>query len=389
MTKFFSQLLSFSLLFLFVAGLAYAGEKEKISVTVVGQGSLEGSTIEKAEKNALKNAFQLAIEQGLGTFIRSETEVANFDLVKDKIISKSEGYILGYKKLRQWDDGKILNVKIKAVVSLKQLGNDFRAMLKAVTRQIDNPVIAFVLTAWEVPEATGQKKHLEGQILIDSFQEQFKNKGFDIKAADAAREFANTGTGKLVQMASGGRQAIAKYARDANANFVARGEITATFGGTDYATGAYKWTGTISVEMIDAATGELVASYSKTVMKKFPNKTQGLSALMHSGAENASRALAKQTLETWQQYAGSGRMYNIFVSGYKSYKQKRVIKKALDKFVEIRGQTEDRKKKILSFDVIFKGSAIELEDQSVEAMEEKGLEVQDLIIEGNKVTIKL
>jgi hypothetical protein len=82
-------------------------------------------------------------------------------------------------------------------------------------------------------------------------------------------------------------------------------------------------------------------------------------------------------------------VYNIFVSGYKSYKQKRVIKKALDKFVEIRGQTEDRKKKILSFDVIFKGSAIELEDQSVEAMEEKGLEVQDLIIEGNKVTIKL
>lgn len=379
----------FALFFLDSSNDGFAQEKEKITVTVTGQGSLEDSTIEKAEKNALKNAFQLAIEQGLGTFVKSETEVANFDLVKDKIISKSEGYILGYKKLRQWDDGKILNVKIKAVVSLKQLGNDFRAMLKAVTRQIDNPVIAFVLTAWEVPEATGPKKHLEGQILIDSFQEQFKNKGFDTKAVDAAREFANTGTGKLAQVASGGRQAIAKYARDTNANFVARGEITATFGGTDYATGAYKWTGTISVEMIDAATGELVASYSKTVMKKFPNKTQGLSALMHSGAENASRALAKQTLETWQQYAGSGRVYNIFVSGYKSYKQKRAIKKALDKFVEIRGQTEDRKKKILSFDVIFKGSATELEDQSVEAMEEKGLEVQDLIIEGNKVTIKL
>jgi hypothetical protein len=389
MLRIFSHLLSLSLLVFFIASLAYSGQKEKISVTVVGQGSLEGGTIGKAEKIALKNAFQLAIEQGLGTFVKSETEIANFDLVKDKIISKSEGYVLGYKKLRQWDDGKILNIKIKAVVSLKQLGNDFRAMLKAVTRQIDNPVMAFVLTAWEVPEATGPKKHLEGQILIDSFQEQFKNKGFDIKAADDAREFANTGTGKLAQVASGGRKAIAKYARDANANFVARGEITATFGGIDPATGAYKWTGTISGEIIDAATGELVASYSKTVIKKFPNKTQGLSALMHSGAENAARVLAKQTLETWQQYAGSGRVYNIFVSGYKNYKQKRAVKKALDKFCEIRGQTEDRKKKILSIDVIFKGSATELEDKSVEAMEENGLDVQDLIIDGNKMTIKL
>ena len=120
MKKFSLRLLSLFLFVLFVLGLTYAGAKESISVTVVGQGSIENSTIEKAQKSALKNAFQLAIEQGLGTFVKSDTEVANFDLVKDKIISKSEGYILSYKKLRQWDDGKILNVKIKAVVSLKQ-----------------------------------------------------------------------------------------------------------------------------------------------------------------------------------------------------------------------------------------------------------------------------
>jgi len=387
MKKFSLRLLSLFLSVLFFFSLAYAETKERISVTVVGQGSIEGSTIEKAQKSALKNAFQLAIEQGLGTFVKSDTEVANFDLVKDKIISKSEGYILSYEKLREWDDGKILNLKIKAVVSLKQIGDDFKAMLKAVTRQIDNPVIAFVLTAWEVPEATGQKKHLEGQILIDSFQEQFKNMGFDIKAADDAREFANAGTGRLAQVASGGRQAIAEYARKANANFVARGEITATFGGIDAATGAYKWTGTISSEIIDAASGELIASYSKTVVKKFPDKTQGLSALMHSAAENAARTLAKQSLETWQQYAGSGRVYNIFVSGYKDFKQKRAIKKALDKFLEIRAQSENGK--VLSFDAIFKGSATELEDKLVEAMEENGLQVQDLVIVGSKVTIKL
>jgi len=368
---------------------AISDKKEKITVTVTGQGSIEHSNISRAEQYALKNAFQLAIEKGLGTFVKSETEVANFSLVKDKIISKSEGYILDYHKIRQWENGDMLYIKIKAVVSLKQLGDDFNTMLKTTMRQIDSPVIAFVLTAWEMPEATGPKKHLEGQVLIDAFQEQFKNKGFDIKAAGKARAFASTGTGELAHVASGGRKATAKYAREANVNFIALGEITATFGGMDPATGTYKWSGTISSEIIDASTSEIVASYSKTLIKKFPDKIQGLSALIHSGADNAAKVLAKQTLETWQQYAGSGRVYHMVISGYKNFKQKRAVKKALDTFAEIRGQNENKENNTLAFDIIFKGSIMELEDLTVEAMEGGGFEIEDLIIEGNKVIVKL
>lgn len=364
-------------------------QKEKFTVTVTGQGPIEHDNISRAEQHALKHAFQLAIEKGLGTFIKSETVVTNFSLVKDKIISKSEGYILDYHKIRQWEDSGMLNIKIKADVSLKQLGDDFKTMLKTTMRRIDSPVVAFVLTAWEMSKATGPKTHLEGQILIDAFQEQFKNRGFDIKAVDEARAFANTGTGELAQVASRGRKAIAKYARDANANFVARGEITATFGGIDSATGTYKWSGTISSEIIDTSTSEIVASYSKTIIKKFPDKTQGLSALIHSGAVNAAKVLAKQTLETWQQYAGSGRVYRVVVSGYNNFKQKRGVKKAFDRFAEIRAQKENKEKRSLAFDIIFKGSAMALEDVIVESMEADGFEIEDLIIEGNQVSLKL
>ena len=384
------KILTLSLCFtVFFVCLAASDQKEKITVTVTGQGAIEQDNISRAEQHALKHAFQLAIEKGLGTFVKSETEVKNFSLVRDKIISKSEGYILNYHKIRQWEDGGMLNIKIAADVSLKQLGDDFKTMLTTTMRRIDSPVVAFVLTAWEVSEAAGPKKRLEGQVLIDAFQEQFKNKGFDIKAADKARAFANTGTGDLAQVASGGRKAIARYARDANANFVAVGEITATFGGVDPATGAYQWFGTISSEIVDASTSEIVASYSKTLIKKFPDKTQGLFALVHSGADNAAKVLAKQTLETWQQYAGSGRIYRVVVSGYKNFKQKRAVKKAFDRFAEIRNQREDKEKACLTFDLIFKGSAMELEDLIVEEIEANGIEIQDLIVEGNQVNVKL
>ena len=351
----------------FFLSLALAQEKEQITVRVIGQASLENVSYDKALNNALKNAFQLAVEQGFGVFVKGEMKIENSYLVKDKIITESEGYIVSYKKIRQWDDGGILNLEIEAVLALKQIGDDIRSMVKTVSRQLNNPVIVFVLTAWEVPDPRLPKKHLEGQMLIDAFQEQFMKRGFDIKAADEAREFANLGTGSLAYVSSAGRKGIVKYARDANANFVARGELIATFNGMNPATGVIEWIGTISTEIIDVSTTELLASYSHTVLKAFPDRAQGLSALMHSAAENAAKALSEQTLATWQQYVGHGLVYELTVENVTSWrKQARVLLKVLDKFCEIRNKNYDRDKKKMIIDVIFKGSVTELEDNIYE-----------------------
>jgi len=355
------------LLTVLFSSLAPAQEKEQITVRVTGQASMENVTYDKALNNALKNAFQLAIEQGFGVFVKGEMKIEDSHLVKDKIITESEGYILSYKKIRQWDDGGILNLEIEAVLALKQIEEDVRSMIKALAKQLDNPVIVFVLTAWEEPDPGLPKKHVEGQMLIDAFQEQFKNRGFDIKAADEAREFANLGTGRLAYASSAGRNGIVKYARDANANFVARGELIATFNGLNPATGAIEWIGTISTEIIDVSTTELVASYSHTVLKAFPNRAQGLSALMHSAAENAAKALSKQTLTTWQQYVGHGLVYKLTVENVASWrKQAKVLLKVLDKFCDVRNKNYDRNTKKMIVDLIFKGSVTELEDNIFE-----------------------
>ncbi|MCG6918279.1 MAG: hypothetical protein LJE89_12130 [Deltaproteobacteria bacterium] len=347
--------------------LALAQEKDQITVRVTGQASLENVSYDKAINNALKNAFHLAVEQGFGVFVKGEMKIENSHLVKDKIITESEGYILSYKKIRQWDDSGILNLEIEAVLALKQIGDDIRSMVKTVSRQLDHPVIVFVLTAWEVPDPALPKKHVEGQILIDAFQEQFMKRGFDIKAADEAREFANLGTGRLAYVSSAGRKGIVKYARDANANFVARGELIATFNGLNPATAAIEWIGTISTEIIDVSTSELVASYSHTVLKAFPDRAQGLSALMHSAAENAAKALSEQTLVTWQQYVGQGLVYELTVENVTSWrKQAKVLLKVLDKFCEIRNKNYDRNTKKLIVGLRFKGSVTELEDNIFE-----------------------
>ena len=69
------KILTLSLCFtVFFVCLAASDQKEKITVTVTGQGAIEQDNISRAEQHALKHAFQLAIEKGLGTFVKSEMD---------------------------------------------------------------------------------------------------------------------------------------------------------------------------------------------------------------------------------------------------------------------------------------------------------------------------
>lgn len=69
----------------FFADVSFAQEDKTVTLTVSGQGQ----TQDEAKQNALRNA----IEQAFGTFISSNTEILNDELVKDEIVSVANGNI--------------------------------------------------------------------------------------------------------------------------------------------------------------------------------------------------------------------------------------------------------------------------------------------------------
>jgi hypothetical protein len=91
-------------------------DQENKTVTLVVSG--QGKTQDEAKQNALRSA----IEQAFGTFISSKTELVNDNLVKDEIISVSNGNIQKYELI-----SKILlsngscNVTLKTTVSISKL----------------------------------------------------------------------------------------------------------------------------------------------------------------------------------------------------------------------------------------------------------------------------
>lgn len=94
----------------------FAQEDKTINLTVSGQGS----SIEEAKQNALRSA----IEQAFGAFISSKTEIVNDIMIRDEIVSITNGNIKEYKILNesQLPDGRF-GITLNALVSVNKLSS--------------------------------------------------------------------------------------------------------------------------------------------------------------------------------------------------------------------------------------------------------------------------
>ncbi len=130
--------------FLAVNSLLIAQSNNDKIVTIIANG--KGKTAEEAKQNALRNA----IEQAFGTFISSKTELMNDQLVKDEIVSVSNGNIQKFdiiSELNTPSDGFITSLsatvsisKLTSFVESKGINAEFKGNLFAfnIKQQIFN-----------------------------------------------------------------------------------------------------------------------------------------------------------------------------------------------------------------------------------------------------------
>lgn len=93
---------------------AYAQDDKTVTLIVSGQG--------KTQEEAKLNALRSAIEQAFGAFISSKTELINDSIIKDEIVSVTNGNINEYKILNesQLPNGR-WGMTLNAIVSIDKL----------------------------------------------------------------------------------------------------------------------------------------------------------------------------------------------------------------------------------------------------------------------------
>ncbi len=113
------QILLFGIMIFSIA--TFAQEDSQILISQPGEKKIittgYGETVEKALDDALRNA----VEQATGALISSTTKIENDDILEDKVLSLSRGFIKEYRKLSETAMEDEYKVVVSALVTEKQI----------------------------------------------------------------------------------------------------------------------------------------------------------------------------------------------------------------------------------------------------------------------------
>ena len=138
----------FLLLALVISFSIYSQDNKTVTLTV----SAQGQTTSEAKQNALRDA----IEQAFGTFISSNTEILNDELVKDEIVSVSNGNIQDYQVISEIElPNGFYATTLKATVSVSKLTSFVES--KGIEAELKGNLFAFNIKQQELNEQNEKK----------------------------------------------------------------------------------------------------------------------------------------------------------------------------------------------------------------------------------------
>lgn len=110
-----------------------------VPVEAQGQAAIFSGNVSSARKQALVNAQRNAVEQGVGLILDSKSVMSNYQLIKDEVLTSSQGYVSRYVVLSEGPtrDKSAYRVKIKAEVS-KSLLEDKLSALRILHKRMGN-----------------------------------------------------------------------------------------------------------------------------------------------------------------------------------------------------------------------------------------------------------
>ena len=129
--------------------------KSGATVTVKARGVSEfrPNRVAESREKAIESAQRDAVEQASGVFIESQTKVRNYELVRDEVLSRSEGFIKSFKILKEGRERGLYQVSIEAEVVKSAFIKDVNASLEALYRRVGMPRVMVVITERSLDEA--------------------------------------------------------------------------------------------------------------------------------------------------------------------------------------------------------------------------------------------
>ena len=347
---------------------------------------LEGDITVNAEgfgnspKSALLDAKRNAVEQGIGAMLISQTEVHNFALKKDVILTKTLGSIKRYKILEEnRQSAPSHHIRLRAVVSLTNIKSNLMA-LKILLESMDKPRIMAVIS---------EKNGNASETAIVNY---LSAKEFDLVDPAIVSALMQKEDRFIKRVVAGDTAVAAKLGAENGAEYILLGQVSKNLLESDLLaeTGMKSGQATITAKVIDCSTARIIASESaKSVQVHTSEEVAMTMAAEQAARKLMDRKLFETIVASFQDIINNGVPIEVSIKNVTSFQVQKAVRRVLNGISEVVSVTSRSfGNGWLRLSVRFKGNADTFSEE-VDGLSVDGNRLSVTDISGNAVTIKL
>ena len=345
-SKIVLSIMAFSLLSLFSTYAAStAGD---MVVEGVGRGSNEGEAIMAAKRNA--------VEKGIGMVLISQTEVENFMVKRDLVISKTIGSVKSFEVISKTtaSDG-IIEVRINATISKSMMSNDL-AGFQILLESMDKPKVMVIINENNIGNEEPTNMAAENAaitMLKNPYQFEVVDPSM-VKTIRSSRE-------KMAKI-SGDAAAAAAIGTSVGAQVIISGTaVSRVAENLSYNLGGMKSVqADVTLRAINCTTGRVIASGTGHGAKVHISPNTAGSNAIATASKKALKGLINRIIEDWSGQINNGVPLMVSVKGVSTFRIKKTAVatlKQLPGVVTVNERGWNSTSGLLEVDIQYKGNA--------------------------------
>jgi len=281
-------------LFLFLQTGSYSQKPEQEYKIVVAEGVAVFSPDKSPDilfDQALLDAKRNSVNIGIGVLVNAETIVENYELLSDRILTSSAGYVREYKVLSSEKQGDLYRVVISAKVAMADLNSDILAvqLLKDEKEYPRIMLLGMEMTGEEQRASLSAQTIME-KILID--------RGFDL-VDEAQVEIVKA---RDIALHPDDHKTAAALGERFGAEIIIVFQAIADYEGTSdaYGLSLHSYRGTLDARIIYTDTADLLASVSVSRYAASEGRPAAIRLAFQRLGQKAAPLIIEKILMQWQ-----------------------------------------------------------------------------------------
>ena len=284
----------------FMCGTVPAQDK----ILAEGMAAIHSNLVDIARDKAIDNAQRNAVERVVGVMITSSTEVENFQLKLDQILSESRGFINTYRVISEKREGDMYRVTIEADVGKGKLKERMDAVNLIMMRK-SKPRLMIIFGGQAQKDAVAEA----------AMTRYFMSNGFKLVDAEIVRKNRKY---EQLQTLAGDQKMLAEMSHSFGAEVVIIGSVDAavnsfTVAGVEVSSNKV----TVSVKVMNGDTGEIISTDSES--KSAPGMKGDFKLITEEVVVKLAKKMMEETLDRWSSELTNTVTVKLLVSGLDSY----------------------------------------------------------------------